>query len=156
MRKSHSADILPRLIYLTAIRLQFHADKVLQPFGITLEQLHPLKILKHGGGAIGQRQMCSLTGKTPANMTRILDRLVNKNLIERKPNPGDRRAFNIVLTSAGEKLVDQAVDHIDSYREQVMTGIADQDEAVCRRVLQRIAENLAGLAPEEIQRDDQD
>ena len=156
MRTSHSDDVLPRLIYLTAIRLQFHADKVLQPFGITLEQLHPLKILKHGGGAIGQRRMCALTGKTPANMTRFLDRLVNKGLIERKPDPGDRRAFTIVLTSAGEKMVDQAVGLVTGYREQVMTGIDDQDEAVCRRVLQRIAENLAGLAPEEVQRDDQE
>ena len=155
MQTSHTNDVLPRLIYLTAIRMQLHADKVLQPFGITLEQLHPLKILNTGGGAIGQRRMCALTGKTPANMTRILDRLANKGLIVRKPDPGDRRAFTIVLTPAGEHMVDQAVDLVTSYREQVMTGIDEQEEAVCRRVLQRIAKNLAALAPEEVQSDDQ-
>ena len=110
MQTSHTNDVLPRLIYLTAIRMQLHADKVLQPFGITLEQLHPLKILNTGGGAIGQRRMCALTGKTPANMTRILDRLANKGLIVRKPDPGDRRAFAVVLTPAGGHRVDQAVD----------------------------------------------
>lgn len=156
MRTTHPEDVLPRQIYLTSLRLQLYADKVLQPLGITLEQLHPLKILSHGGGAIGQRQMCALAGKTPANMTRILDRLANKGFIERRPDPEDRRAFTIVLTDAGEELIEQAVGLVTSYREQVLTGINEQEEAVCRRVLQRIAENLAGLAPEDTQRVDQE
>ena len=155
MQTTHTDDVLPRLVYLTSLRMQFHADKLLLPLGITLEQLHPLKILSHGGGAIGQRQMCALAGKTPANMTRILDRLANKGFIERRPDPEDRRAFTIVLTSTGEELVKQAVGLVTSYREQVLTGINEQDAAVCQRVLQRIAENLAGLAPEGIQKDDQ-
>ncbi|MHB8790453.1 MAG: MarR family winged helix-turn-helix transcriptional regulator [Desulfobulbaceae bacterium] len=154
MRTCHSDDVLPRLIYLTSLRLQIHADKVLQPLGITLEQLHPLKILERGGGAIGQRQMCELSGKTPANMTRILDRLANKGFIERQPDPGDRRAFNIVLTAAGEKLVVQAVNSFTGYLDQVLSGVDEPDEAVCRRVLQQIALNLDGLAPEDTQRDD--
>lgn len=156
MRTPHTDDVLPRLIYLTSLQIQIHADRVLQPLGITLEQLHPLKILNSGGGAIGQRQMCALAGKTPANMTRILDRLANKGFIERRPDPEDRRAFTIILTAAGRELAEQAVDLVTGYREQVLTGINDHDEAVCRRVLQRIAENLAALGPGDIQRPDQE
>jgi DNA-binding MarR family transcriptional regulator len=156
MRTTHTDDVLPRLIYLTSLRIQIYADRVLQPLGITLEQLHPLKILRHGGGAIGQRQMCALAGKTPANMTRILDRLANKGFIERRPDPEDRRAFTIILTAAGKELAEKAVDLVTSYREQVLAGINDQDEAVCRQVLQRIAVNLAALVPEDIQRADQE
>jgi len=155
MPTTQSDDTLLRQIYQTAIRLQLHADKALQPFAITLEQLHPLKILSRGGGAIGQRQLCALTGKTPANMTRILDRLANKGFIERRPDPEDRRAFTIVLTPAGEELVEQAIGLVTGYREQVLAGIDEQDETVCRRVLRRISGNLDGLASEEIQKDDQ-
>jgi DNA-binding MarR family transcriptional regulator len=97
--------------------------------------------------------MCELSGKTPANMTRILDRLANKGFIERRPDPGDRRAFTIVLTAAGEKLVDQAVNSFTGYLDQVLSGVDEPDEVVCRRVLQQIARNLDGLAPEDIPRD---
>lgn len=155
MQTSDSENVLPRLIYLTSLRIQIHADKLLQPLGITLEQLHPLKILSRGGGAVGQRQMCALAGKTPANMTRILDRLASKGFIERRPDPGDRRAFTIVLTAAGRELVEKAMTLFTSYLDQVLAGINERDEAVCRRVLLRIAENLAGLAPEDIQNVDQ-
>ena len=155
MRTCHSDDSLPRLIYLTSLRLQIHADRMLLPFGITLEQLHPLKILSHGGGAVSQRQMCAISGKTPANMTRILDRLANKGLVERRPDPDDRRAFTVVLTSAGEKMIAQVVTMFTGYLDQVLDGIAEAEEAACRRVLQRIAQNLAGLAPDDLQKDEQ-
>lgn len=155
MRTCHSDDVLPRLIYLTSLQLQLHADKVLQPLGITLEQLHPLKILSRGGGAVGQRQMCALSGKTPANMTRILDRMANKGLIARQPDPEDRRAFTIVLTPAGEDLIEQAMALFSGYLDQVLAGVGEEDEAVCRRVLLRINQNLAGLASNENQGDEQ-
>jgi MarR family transcriptional regulator for hemolysin len=150
MQTCQTEDVLPRLIYLTSLRLQIHADKLLQPLGITLEQLHPLKILGREGGTIGQRQMCALSGKTAANMTRILDRLAHKGLIERQPDPGDRRAFTIVLTQLGQELSEQAMTLFTGYLDQVLAGIDEQDEAVCRRVLQRIDRNLSFLAPEEI------
>lgn len=156
MQTCQSEDVLPRLIYLTSLRLQIHADKLLQPLGITLEQLHPLKILGREGGTIGQRQMCALSGKTPANMTRILDRLANKGFIERQPDPADRRAFTLLLTQTGRKLIEQAVALFTGYLDLVLNGIDEQDEAVCRRVLLQIDRNLDGLAPEEIQKDDQE
>lgn len=155
MRTCHSDNALPRLIYLTSLRLQIHADKVLQPFGITLEQLHPLKILEREGGTIGQRQLCALTGKTPANMTRILDRLAAKGLVERRPDPEDRRAFTVVLTRAGVELVNQVVNLFTGYLDQVLHGISAEEEAACRQALQQITENLAGLAPDDIQKDEQ-
>jgi MarR family transcriptional regulator for hemolysin len=152
MRTCQSEDALPRLIYLTSLRLQIQTDKVLQPFGITLEQLHPLKILHQEGGTIGQRLMCERTGKTPANMTRILDRLAGKGLVERRPDPEDRRAFTIVLTQAGGDLVNQTVDLFSGYLDQVMDGISGLEEATCRQVLQRIGQNLDGLMPEDFQK----
>ena len=90
---------LPRLIYLTSLQLQGHADNVLRPYDLTLEQLHPLKIILQEGGVVSQRSLCDLAAKTPANMTRILDRLMAKGFIERKPYPNDRRAYIIHLRS---------------------------------------------------------
>lgn len=142
-------DPLPRLIYLTSLRLQIHADRVLQPLGITLEQMRPLKILHRANGVMSQRQLCDMAEKTPANMTRILDRLTAKNLVERLPDPTDRRAFQVALTPAGKKLVKQIGNRFGAFLEQVLTGLSEEEIESCRQTLERVRENLNGLGPDE-------
>lgn len=147
---------LPRHIYLTSLRLQIQADKGLHPFGITLEQLRPLKVLSEAGGAVGQRQLSEMADKTPANMTRILDRLAAKGLVERQPDPADRRAFTVVLTPDGKEMVAKAESLFSAYLEKVLTGISEQEKKVCRTVLERITTNLADLAAEESRSDEKE
>ncbi|VAW35796.1 hypothetical protein MNBD_DELTA03-113 [hydrothermal vent metagenome] len=142
---------LPRLIYLTSIVLQAHADEVLRPYELTLEQFHPLKIILLEGGAVGQSNLCGLASKTPANMTRILDRLAAKNFIERRPDPLDRRAFIIHLTEDGEKLVNEVAGLFAGYLNKiVMNDISSEDEECCRRVLKRIIDNLGRITPDAV------
>ncbi len=142
---------LPRLIYLTSIELQAHADEVLRPYELTLEQFHPLKIILLEGGAVGQSSLCGLASKTPANMTRILDRLAAKDFIERRPDPLDRRAFIVHLTPEGERLVNEVAELFAGYLNKiVMNGISSKDEECCRRVLKRINDNLSRITPDTV------
>ena len=51
-------------------------------------------------------------------MTKRLDRLADGGLVERRPDPGDRRATRIRLTRRGKTLVDKAIDeHLERQRE---------------------------------------
>jgi len=145
MRVATTEDPLPRLIYVTALELQARADRMLAPFGLTLEQFRPLKFLQEAGGTVGQRRLCELAGKTPANMTRILDRLVAKELVLRQPDPDDRRAFLVTITPVGDRLVTQVLDIFTAYTQRVLAGVSPADEAACRRVLEQISANLADL-----------
>ncbi len=133
---------LPRLIYLTSLELQGHADVVLKPYDLTLEQFHPMKIILLEGGAVGQRDLCDLAGKTPANMTRILDRLAAKDFIERRTDSKDRRAFIVHITASGEKLVNTVADLLASYLDNILNGISSQHIKICRGVLEHIDKNL--------------
>ncbi len=147
MQTTTTTDPLPRLVYLTSLALQQHADRLLAGWGITLEQFHPLKLLMLGGGEMGQRFLAEQCGKSAANMTRILDRLARKELVCRRPDPEDRRAVVVELTPAGRDLVDGVVRLFDSYLNRVMAGISPAEEEVCRRVLHRLTGNLAALDP---------
>ena len=147
MTEHRTGDPLPRLVYLTSLALQQHADRLLAPCNVTLEQFHPLKLLLLAGGELPQRLLAEQSGKSAANMTRILDRLVKKGLVRRIPDPHDRRAFVVALTPEGRGLVDKVVRLFDSYLDRVMAGISPADEEVCRRVLHRLTENLANLEP---------
>jgi len=134
---------LPRLIYQTSLGLQGHADLLLKPFDLTLEQFHSLKTVMLEGGAVGQRHLCNLVAKTPANMTRILDRLALKKFIKRQPDAQDRRAFIIKITQPGEEIVNEVSGIFDDYLKQILGGISADNQEVCRKVLGQINHNLA-------------
>ncbi|NOX25593.1 MAG: MarR family transcriptional regulator [Deltaproteobacteria bacterium] len=141
---------LPRLIYLTSLQLQGHADNALRPHGLTLEQFHPLKIILLEGGTVKQRSLCGLAAKTPANMTRILDRLTAKGFIKREPDPNDRRAYIIHLTPTGKKRVNEVAELLASYLNKIMNNISGKDERCCRQVLEQISNNLGLISPKSV------
>ena len=102
-------DTLGRRIYLTSQAMRHHVDQMLKPFDITTEQLHILKNIEHRDGST-QREICAVAGKSPANVTRILDRLEKKQLIVRRDNPNDRRSQLVSLTDNGNALARRLSD----------------------------------------------
>lgn len=50
----------------------------------------------------------------PANLTRVCDELVARDLIRRSPKPGDRRAVMISLSERGRALVEQALPEVSA------------------------------------------
>ena len=139
--KSCNEENIGRLIYLTAQRLGNHAEKLLAPYGLTLEQLQLLKQLDCANG-ISQRALGELTNKTPANVTRILDRLEGKQLIVRKNDPEDRRATLVLLAVKGEPLLEQVRELLENFTTSFLAGVSTQDRETVSRVLLTIDKNL--------------
>lgn len=54
-----------------------------------------------------------------SNVTGLVDRLEARGLLERRANPTDRRAFNVALTHAGRKLIQQINPHYYAAAETV-------------------------------------
>ena len=87
-----------------AIRRHFSA--IVAPFGITLQQFNVLRILRGAGKeglptlAIGER----MVEKTPG-VTRLIDRLVKKGLVTRRPCEEDRRRVYCHITPSGLKVL---------------------------------------------------
>jgi DNA-binding MarR family transcriptional regulator len=50
-------------------------------------------------------------GIHPSNATRIVDRLVDAGLLDRRDNPADRRQVQMTLTPEGRELKDEVYDH---------------------------------------------
>jgi MarR family transcriptional regulator, organic hydroperoxide resistance regulator len=67
----------------------------------------------------GQRasSLARSVGRAPTSFTPILDKVQTKGLIERRPEPADRRAINIYLTDKGKKLrkpIQTAFEQVDT------------------------------------------
>lgn len=76
-------------------------------FGLTPPQLHLMRLLREQE-ALPMGQIAELLFCDASNVTAIVDRLEERGLIERHPNPEDRRVKLIAATGAGRELQTQA------------------------------------------------
>lgn len=109
----------------TSRLLRNHIDQRAKERGTTRAQWIVLFRLRQQEG-LSQVDLADVLELQPITLVRLLDRLVDHKLLERKPDPNDRRANRLFLTPKGRKLVDD----LDSLRD-----------AVARDVLRDIPEN---------------
>ena len=122
-----------------AIRAQL--DEVLRPESITPLQYTALTVLERRSdlSAAELARNAFVTDQSAADMVRVLE---ERGLIERVPDPGDRRRRVLRLTDAGRELLDQVRGDVDEV-EALMLSPLDTDEAealhrylaACRAVL---------------------
>ncbi|GMA61714.1 MarR family transcriptional regulator [Alicyclobacillus fastidiosus] len=80
-----------------------------KPYGVTTEQwVVLLTLARHEG--ITQTQLADLTKKDKTTITRILDSLERKALVERRKDAGDRRAIQAFVTDEGKRLANELAD----------------------------------------------
>jgi len=138
-------NFLGRLIYFTAQDMSNFAEKMLKPYEITLEQFHILKNMDMTKG-YSQRELGGIANKTPANLTRILDRMEAKSLVVRRGDPADRRKSLVYLTEKGTALIDEVIGEFNLYSSRILSGIDEVEQQVARDVLTRMAANVRSLA----------
>ena len=68
---------------------------------------------------LSQVDLAEVLELQPISLVRLLDRLVDHGLLERRPDPRDRRANRLFLTKAGRQLVDD----LDSLRDSIATDV---------------------------------
>ena len=109
----------------------------LAPSKVTAVQGVVLNFLSEGdeitSNRLGQR-----TKLDSATLTGILDRLEATELVERRPNPADRRAISICLTKKGKKLAADVHKTIEKANGELLTGFGMQEERGLKAMLLRI------------------
>jgi MarR family transcriptional regulator, transcriptional regulator for hemolysin len=68
---------------------------------------------------LSQVDLADVLELQPISLVRLLDRLVEHGLVERRHDPRDRRANRLFLTAAGRQLADD----LDSLRESIATDV---------------------------------
>ena len=81
--------------------------------------------------------------KEPATVARLLDRLVKRGLVQRKPHQKDRRANIVENTPDASKLLVEIQPAVVARASQITEGISDDDLAVFFDVLDRVRHNAS-------------
>ncbi len=78
--------------------------RLFRPFGLTEAQFNILHVLAESDTQLTQRELSDILVVDRSNVTGLVDRMETAGWVKRQPVPGDRRAYQIRLTTAGRKL----------------------------------------------------
>lgn len=79
----------------------------------------------------------------PISLGRLVDRMVESGLIERRADPADRRAWRIHLTAKGGLKIDQARESLAELEEQMLHGFRTAQREDLSQSLEAIRTNFA-------------
>jgi len=121
--------------------LRTYADYRAAQFGITRAQWVVLVRLDRFEG-LKQSELADMLDLQPITLTRLLDRLCRSGLIERRPDPNDRRANRLYLTASARPLLERLGDLGDELMATALAGV--ERESIERMVVQlaTVKENL--------------
>jgi MarR family transcriptional regulator for hemolysin len=137
-------ETLPFEIGETAHALRRAFDRRAASLGVTRAQWKVLFRLKREPG-MKQVELADKLDVEPITLCRIIDRLEESGLVERRRDPSDRRAWQIFLTDASEPISRQLRALGDELIDEAFAGIERSDVEIARSVMTRVRNNLAQL-----------
>ncbi|HEU4717357.1 MAG TPA: MarR family transcriptional regulator [Bacteroidia bacterium] len=114
-------------ILFTSSWLQTIQQRLFKPYGITTQQYNVLRILRgqHPNpasvGLIQERML-----DRSSNASRLVDKLVDKKLVERNTCPKDRRQVDILISPAGLKLLSE-LDGVIAQHEETFRVLTEEE-----------------------------
>ncbi len=123
-----------------ALRFEVRAREL----SLTLPQAKTLVRLEKNEG-VSQARLAELAEVDAMTMVRILDRMEADGLLERRPDPADRRARCLYLTAKAKPLLAEIWRLAELTRAEALAGIGVAEHEMLMDVLARIHENLSRL-----------
>lgn len=117
--------------------------------GVTRPQWQVLGLLKLHAGS-NQGALAEMIEVEPITLGRMIDRLQEAGLVERRADPADRRAWRIHLTGKGEALLDKLVPFGRETLSIAFEGVSANERAQFVATLEKVRANLSRKSPVEV------
>ena len=92
-----------------------------------------------GGDASTQAELSAATGRDKTRLIDNLDRLEQRGLVTRTPDPADRRNRIVSLTVDGRRVLGQCHTAIQAMEEELLAGLRPSERAAFEHALVRLA-----------------
>jgi MarR family transcriptional regulator for hemolysin len=102
--------------------LRTYADQRARQFGVSRAQWAVLMRISRTEG-LKQSELAEILDLQPISLTRLLDRLAENGLIERRADPNDRRANRLYLKPAARPLLDHLAELGADMMDAVLDGL---------------------------------
>lgn len=137
-----------RLVKMVFTSLARDVDARMQPMELTAMQWEPLMLLSLGRAdtVAGLARECRVDCGA---MTRMLDRLEHKQLLQRQRSESDRRVVNLSLTDKGRAVAAEIPQRVREALQRHLRGLSAQELQTLDGLLTRMVANGASEAQED-------
>ena len=147
------ADQAPRSVGFLISQLGFFSSKgfmgALEPIGIGPREFLLMRFVAAADGQ-SQQALAERLGVPPSRMVAMVDHLEEAGLVERRPDPEDRRVRGLHLTRKGRGALDKASKIAIDYETRLCAGINREEREQLIDLLQKLQESqteLRGVHP---------
>jgi MarR family transcriptional repressor of emrRAB len=136
--------LLSRLLLHMGREMSVTLEQKIRPFGLAEAEFRVLTTLfSQPEGVAHPGDLCSRAAQSPANMSRICDALVGRDLITRVLSAHDRRRMVLRITEQGEELVRQLLPKMFASLRGMLTHFSEAEQSHLIAQLRRLQANLS-------------
>ncbi|WP_375175304.1 MarR family winged helix-turn-helix transcriptional regulator [Pseudooceanicola sp.] len=141
-------DTLPHWINRLSFQIRSEAQKAFTEKGIDLtpEEWAILMVI-WSRGPQRMTELAATTFRDRTTVTRMIDRLVRKGLIERQSSADDRRTVRIAVTPVGAAFEPEVMSVITPLIARAMAGVTAEDASRVLAILRQVSANLDAPGP---------
>ena len=121
-----------------AYAAQAQVEEKLAAIGLSMAKLAALQALSDAGESMALTQLADRLSCVKSNITQLVDRLEADGLVERQPDPNDRRARLARLTSAGRKAVQEGTRVQHAAERQLLRKLTERESQQLAALLAKI------------------
>lgn len=136
-----SSDSLTRQVMHTARLLRKARREALAPYGLAPHQAGAFLAIArhtrhHPEAELRLSGLARYLRIAPRSATEVVDALCHRGLIQRRPSPTDRRATSLILTQAGEDLLDDVRQANPA--DDVFSPLTDSEQRTLAQLLAKV------------------
>jgi DNA-binding MarR family transcriptional regulator len=135
-------EALPFDISETARLIRREFDRRATLSGATRAQWRVLVRLTRLGNGAKQIELAEALDVEPISLSRMVDRLEQAGLVERRPDENDRRAWRVHLTEKSGPIIRKLQALGEQFQSDAIAGLSQAELATTQRVLEKIRHNL--------------
>ncbi len=128
-------------------------DKALRHHRLSQAGRQALAALEGAGQPLSPTTLADRLIVTTASITSLLDTLERRGLVERRPDPTDRRRLLVALTDDGRALVEQFLPEVVALQTAVMAELTETQRQQLLRLLSKVRDGMANTDTEAVIRD---
>lgn len=143
-RERPDLDVRPLEVLSRVTRLARHLDRARRSafaaHGLEGWEFDVLAALRRAGRpyVLSPGRLLNQTMVTSGTMTNRVDRLETRGLVQRLPDPADRRGVHVRLTPRGKERVDAALADLLGRERELLAGLSRSDQDVLSSLLRRL------------------
>lgn len=134
------------LLHDVARLMRTRFDQKARMQGMTRAQWIILAWLNRQPG-LSQNEMASILEVEPISVGRLIDRLEARGLVERRPDPTDRRVRRLHLLPAAMSIIDEIARHREALAAEILEGVDTDGRSQLVDLLIHIKSNLTTERP---------